>query len=308
MTDLVETADLNDALASNYLLCELQIRSWIGRSTDASATKEVIENKGASKDAGKFNKNLMASARGELDIVHKQAASLRHFFYNKTLPWATGADDAKKRGSRIIATAAAMDFLQEFKGFKLEYDNAVKALVAVWDLRVGQAMQNLGQMADVTEYPSAAEIPKKFAVTIDMNTLPAQSDFSRLNVPAPLATALGNRHKLIAAQQVQNAMNEMKDRMLGELERIHVQMSKHANGEKTRLYESLITNMQGLVQMARNMNLTANPQLTALADKIELQLLAHPVQVYKDDPGKAAVLASSARDLATEAAMDAIWT
>lgn len=307
MSNETELSEVNDALASNYLLCDLQIRSWAGRGTDKDATKEVIESKGATKDAGKFNKNLMASARQELDIVHKQAASLRHFFYARTLPWTTGGDGTTQRGDRIIASAVAMDFLQEFKGFKLEYDVAVKALVAVWDLRVGQAMQNLGQMADVTKYPSATEIPKKFAISLDMNPIPAQSAFERLNVPAALATALGRRHKAVAEQHVANAMNEMKDRMLTELERINTQMSKHANGEKTRLYESLITNMQGLVQMARNMNLTNNPHLTELAEKIELKLLAHPVQVYKDDPGKAAELASSARELATEAAMEAVW-
>jgi len=300
------TAELNDVLSSNYLLCDLTIRSWAGRSTDADATKEVIESKGASKDAGKFNKNLMASARGELDAVTKQAASLRHFFYSKTLPWTT-TSEGKKSGDRIIASAAAMDFLQEFKTFKIEYDAAVKALVLVWDERVAQAMSNLGLMADATEYPAAHEIPKKFAIQLDMCPIPAQSDFKRLNVPAALATALGNRHKATAAQQVQNAMNEMRDRMLAELERIYTQMNKHANGEKTRLYESLITNMQGLVQMAKSMNLTGNPRLTELAERIELQLLSHPVQVYKDDPGKAAVLAQSAKTLATEAAMEEIW-
>lgn len=306
MSTEIETSDLNDALTSNYLLCDLQIRSWAGRSTDRDATKEVIEAKGASKDAGKFNKNLMASAHEELGNVHKKASSLRHFFFRKTLPW-TASTEGRAAGDRIIATSSAMDFLQEFKTHKLEYDAAVKALVAVWDLRVGQAMQNLGMLADITEYPSAVEIPKKFAISLDMNPIPAQSDFKRLNVPAALAASLGNRHKIIAEAQVQNAMNEMRDRMLEELERINTQMTKHANGEKTRLYDSLITNMQGLVQMAKNMNLTGNPRLTELTERIELQLLAHPVQVYKDDPGKAAVLANSARELATEAAMAEIW-
>lgn len=307
MVDNTETANLNDVLSSNYMLCELQIRSWAGRATDKDATKEMIENKGASKDAGKFNKNLMASARDELDAIHRKGAALRQLFYSRTLPWTTGGSDTRQSGGRIIASSIAMDFLQEFKEYKIEYAAAVKTLVEVWDERVVLAIQSLGQLGDITEYPSAIEIPKKFAITLEINPIPAQSDFTRLNVPAALATALGNRHKAVASQQVANAMNEMKDRMLAELERIHTQMSKHANGEKTRLYDSLITNMQGLVQMARNMNLTNNPQLTELTEKIELQLLAHPVQVYKDDPSKAAVLASSARELATTAAMEDIW-
>jgi hypothetical protein len=293
-------------LSSNYLLCDLQIRSWSGKATDKDATEDVIRDKQASKDAGAFMKNLMASAGAELKTVHQQGASLRHFVYSRTLPWCTNGEGVK-RGARLLASSQAMDFLQEFKGFKKQYDDAVKALVAVWDLRVGQAMQNLGQLAKASDYPKAEDLPKMFAVTVELGTISAMSDFSRLNVPAALATALGHRHAAVAQQQVQNAMNEMRDRMLAELERINVQMSKHAAGEKTRLYESLITNMQGLVQMAKNMNLTNNPRLTELAEKIELRLLAHPVQVYKDDPTKAKVLADSARELATEAAMEEVW-
>jgi hypothetical protein len=266
----------------------------------------VIESKQATKDSGAFMKNLMASAGVELKAVHQQGASLRHFVYSKTLPWCSSGEGVK-RGARLLASSTAMDFLQEFKGYKQQYDDAVRALVAVWDLRVGQAMQNLGQLACAADYPNAIDLPKMFAVTIDMEPPHSMADFSRLNVPAALATALGNRHMSVAAQQVTNAMNEMRDRMLSELERIHTQMSKHANGEKTRLYESLITNMQGLVQMAKNMNLTNNPKLTELAEKIELKLLAHPVSVYKDDPKKAAVLADSARELATEAAMEDVF-
>lgn len=305
-TQETSNADLNDALASNYILCDLKVRSWSGKATDKDATREVIETKQAHKDSGAFMKNLMASAGEELKTVHQLGATLRHFVYARTLPWCTEGEGAQ-RGARLLASSQAMEFLQEFKTLKKQYDDAVKALVAVWDLRVGQAMQSLGQLANAEDYPTAADLPKKFAVTVEMKPMPAMADFTRLNVPAALATALGNRHAVVAQQQVTNAMNEMRDRMLEELERINVQMAKHAAGEKTRLYESLITNMQGLVQMAKNMNLTNNPRLTELAEKIELRLLAHPVQVYKDDPAKAKVLADSARELATEAAMAAVW-
>jgi len=305
-TQETSNADLNDALASNYLLCDLKIRSWSGKATDNNATREVIENKQAAKDSGAFMKNLMASAGEELKVVHQHAATLRHFVYSRTLPWCSNGEGTQ-RGARLLASSAAMDFLQEFKVYKQQYDDAVRALVAVWDTRVGEAMKNLGQLADASDYPSATDLPKKFAVSIDMEPPHAMTDFSRLNVPAALATALGNRHMAVASQQVTNAMNEMRDRMLTELERIHTQMAKHANGEKTRLYESLITNMQGLVQMARNMNLTNNPRLTELAEKIELKLLANPISVYKDDPTKAAVMADSARELAVEATLEEIW-
>lgn len=301
-----DATELNDALASNYMLCDLQIRSWSGKRMDKNASEELITSKNATKDSGAFQKNLLASAGDELKAVHQMAASLRHFVYQRTLPW-TSTSEGIKRGERLIASSVAMDFLTELKGPKREYDDAVVKLVAVWDLRVGQAMQNLGLLANSLDYPTAAEIPEMFSVRVDMRPIPTQGDFTRLNIPAQLAQGLAARHAQTAQVQVANAMGEMRDRMLTELERINTQMSKHANGEKTRLYESLITNMQGLVQMARNMNLTNNPKLAELADRIEMKLLQNPVEVYKQDPAKAAVMASHARELATDAAIEEFW-
>lgn len=299
--------ELNDALASNYLLCDLQIKSWSGKRTDQEASAELLTAKNAVKDGGSFIKNLLASAGEELKTVHQHGASLRHFVYSKTLPWSVSAEGIK-RGERLISSAMAMDFLQEFRGHKKEYDAAVLSLAAVWDLRVGQAMQSLGLLANAGDYPTATQIPEMFSVRVDMRPIPTVGDFTRLNVPAALAKALGDRHAAVAQVQVSNAMNEMRDRMLEELQRIHKQMEKHGKGEKTRLYDTLITNMQGLVQMARNMNLTNNPMLAELADRIEQKLLTRPVDAYREDRAAAAVVADSARELATEAAMSEVWS
>lgn len=303
---MTEQTDLKHTLQSNYILIDMQIRSWSGKRTDATASRELLEAKHSTKDGGVFVKNLLASADTELGVIHKQAAALRHFVYSKTLPWTSTASGAQ-RGERLIASAQAMEFLQEFKNKKVEHTAAVKGLVAVWEERVNQALANLGDLSDPMDYPTADRLPDLFNIHVDMRPIPTMADFERLNIPVALARGLGQLHQQAANASVRNAMDEMKDRMLTELERINIQMGKHGAGEKTRLYDSLITNMQGLVQMARNMNLTGNPKLAELADRIEMKLLAHPLEVYKNDPTKAVVMAEDARTLATEAATEDVW-
>jgi len=168
-------------------------------------------------------------------------------------------------------------------------------------------MRNLGALADSTDYPSAAQLPSMFSVSVDLKPIPAISDYKRLSVPAELQEALGERHQVAAQVQVQNAMNDLRDRFIEELTRIDRQMSKVANGEKTRLYDSLVTNMQLLVDMAGSMNLTGNPKLQELVARIEQKILAKPVQAYKDDPHSAAVLAADSRALAVDAAIEDVW-
>jgi molybdopterin converting factor small subunit len=284
----------------------MQLRSWSGKRTDREASTEMIQAKNAARDSGAFVKNLLASAGQELKEVHTMGNALRTFVYNNTLPWSTS--DGAKRGERVLGTVKALPFLADLNALKKEYDRAVLSLVAVWPQRVAEAMQNLGGLANSADYPDTSQLSAMFSVTVDLKPIPAVSDFSRLNVPAELAEALGARHQQLAQVQVENAMKDLRERFLEELNRIDKQMSKVEHGEKTRIYDSLITNMQVLTEMAKSMNLTGNAKLDELVAKIEARILARPVEAYKDDKILAGTLAADARALATEAMGDEIWS
>jgi hypothetical protein len=162
-------------------------------------------------------------------------------------------------------------------------------------------------LADATDYPSADELPDLFSVTVDVRPMPAVGEFERLNVPAQLQQALDSRMAAQAEKQMQNAMNDLRDRLLQELERIATQLGRVGNGEKTKLYETLITNCKSLVDLARSMNLSGSQKLIELADKIESKLLSHPIEVYRNDVTRAKAVAQEAQVLITEAQSTDVW-
>lgn len=299
--------ELNDALASNYLLVDLRIRSWAGKTTDRNASSEVLANKQAVSDGGAFVKNLLAGAKQELKEVHTLGNAMRSFVYARTLAWSSSSDDGARRGERLLPSSKAMDFLTDLNDLKKEYDRAVLDLQKVWGVRVAEAMRNLGALADADDYPTEDKLPSMFSVGVDIRPVPSIADFDRLNVPAHLATALGQRSADQAQVQVANALKEMQERFVDELGRIVGQMEKHGKGEKTRMYGSLITNMQGLVDMARGMNLNNSPKLADLVDKIEQKLLRHPIEVYRDNPLRAKDLAEEARQIVAEIELPDVW-
>lgn len=301
-----DVQQLNDALAANYILVSMSLRSWSGKRKDTLASSELITSKAAAPDSGAFVKNLLASANTELKKVHQMGNALRQFVYAKTLPWFAGAEGIQ-RGERLLASTASMDFLRDLKGIKVEYDQAVAELVVAWPTRVAQAMTNLGQLANLSDYPDAADLPEMFSMTVDLRPVPSVHDFNRLNVPSQLATALGNRHMDQAKIQVENAMKELRDRIVVELDRISTQLGKHARGEKTRLYDSLVTNMQSIVGLARSMNVMQNPKLEELTQKIENQLLSNKVDQFRSSVSLSETVAKQASELAVEAAMEELW-
>lgn len=301
-----DTNQLNDLLAANYLLVDIEVRSWSATTTDRDATAEVITNHQASKDSGEFKKHLMAGADAELKAVNTRAQSIRSFVYANTLPW-SGNVTGSKRGPRLLCATKSIDFLRELNSVKQEYDTAVAALAGVFDQRKLQAMANLNTLAKVADYPDAAQIKDLFGVSVDLLPVPSQSDFGRINVPAALASALGERHAAAAQTHVEVAMNELKARLLKCVSTMATQLTKAGAGEKTRLHDSMATNLQNMVDLTRSMNVTGNPEINALADRIEQELLAQPVEVYRNDKTKAAEVAVKANNIAQAAAVEDIW-
>lgn len=297
-----DNTNLNDALAANYMLVRISFRAWGGERINHKITDEVVSAKHATSDAGKFRMKLLASADAELKAVKAQIVALRSFVYSRTLPW-TLNDEGSKKGARLIATADAMQFLADTRDMKRHYDEAVLALQTVWDERVEQAILNLGEMGqtvDRTIYPSATEIPSLFNVEIELHPMPTVTDFQRLTIPAQLAEALGERLANQTKSQVNNAMTDLRDRLIEEVERMSVQLGKAGAGEKTKLYESMLTNTQALCALARSMNLTGSERFNELVDKIERDLLRYPIDILREDKATAAMVSAQAKQVLGE--------
>lgn len=303
---MTDATDLNEALSANYLLVDLEIRSWSAKRTDKDATNEVINSHQAAGNAGKFIKYLFAGADAELTAVNKLAQAIRDFVYSNTLPW-SGNVEGVKRGPRLLPATKSIEFLRELNQIKQEYDNAVAALAAVWDARKQQALSSLGTLAKTDDYPDASAVVGLFGVTVGLLPVPSQADFSRVNVPAALAEALGQRHAAAAQVHVEVALGELKERLLECIKRMSTQLGKAGAGEKTRLYDSLVTNLQALVALTRSMNVTGRPEINELADRIERELLSNPVEVYRNSAEKAKEVAAVANDIAIAAAVEDIW-
>ncbi len=303
---MANVQQLNDALAANYMLVDLQLRSWIGKKTDKLASSVVTATKGAIPGASRVVKNLLAGADAELQLVQQIASSIRTFVYAKTLPW-SGSDDGNRRGPRLIAATRSFEFLKELAVIKRDYDAAVAKLQTVWGQRIQEARHNLGGLEAGDDYPTPEQIPDRFSVMVDLRPVPSMADFSRVSVPPELAAALGQRHAEVAEQQVTVALDDLKRRLLERLQVMSAQLNKAGKGEKTRLYDSLVTNLQEVVELARTMNVRNNPELTALADKIEQQLLQRPVDAYRVSTHEAAEVGALAAQLAVDAALEDIW-
>jgi hypothetical protein len=296
---MTDTSQLNDALAANYMLVDLDLKSWAGNKTDREASSELIASKGATKDSGRFVKYLFASADTELQTVRRCGNAIRAYVNQHSVPF--------QGDYRLLPATKAIEFLTALNGLKQDYDAAVLALESVWDQRVQQAIHSLGGLADMADYPCASEVTKLFGMKFDLRPVPSEADFSRINLPAEVISALGQRHHTMLESQMAGVHANLKGELLKLIQRMATVLGKAGAGEKTRVCETLTTNLQAQVELLRTMNAAGKPEITALADKIEQQLLAIPVEAFRNSQSESLRVAAAAKDLAVEAAMDSVW-
>lgn len=302
-----EKQNLGDLLSSNYLLASLNVRIWSGKKTDKNATRELLVDKGAISNAASVVKSLLAGNDSKLKETAAAFTRIRGFFYENSSPWTTSSVGAMK-GDRLISTATSITFLGDFARLKIEADTALTEFLGEYDAAVANAALSLGALYDPSQYPTKQQVAGLFSANMDLRPVPESADFDRLtNVPADLATGLKDLYERSVEKQMDNALSDVQKRLLTELERMDVQLSKVAKGEKTRLFKSMVGNLKHLTGMARSLNFTNNTEIEAIADIIEGHLLQYEVDAYKDNAALASASAATARQVMEKASDPDIW-
>ncbi len=302
-----ENQNLGDLLSSNYLLASLNVRIWSGKKTDKAATRELLSSKGAVANAASVVKSLLAGNDAKLKETAAAYTRIRSFFYEHSSPWTTSSIGAMK-GDRLISTVESITFLGEFARLKNDADTILNIFLGEYDAAVQNASNSLGALYDPAQYPTKQQVATLFGAHMDLRPVPESADFDRLtNVPADLANGLKDLYERNMEQQMNNALSDVQRRLLTELERMDTQLSKVANGEKTRLFKSMTGNLKHLIGMARSLNFVDNKEIEGIADTIEEHLLQYEVEMYKDNASLAKANAGIAKGIIKRASDDDIW-
>ena len=290
--------NLSSALSATYLRANIRIGSWSGQIADKEAAAELNASKHAIADASRVVKNLMAGADAELKAVKSAQTAVRSYFYSATLPL---SDDEVQRGDRLLAASRSLDILRDIKHLQNTYEAKLNAFISVYDQRRQEAINNLADFADPTLYPTAQDVRDKFYVKLNIDTFGATEDFSRLrSIPVELAEFLAQRKGSEVEQRVQGAIGDLQSRVLAEVERMAGVLTKAGKGEKTKMYASLTTNMEQVVQLLEDAAPLTNGNTKALADRIRADLLQHEVDAYKGNETLSADVGAKAQQIADD--------
>ncbi|WP_315705044.1 MULTISPECIES: hypothetical protein [unclassified Bradyrhizobium] len=267
-------------LSQKAVLASLNITGWTTRRLDKSVTKEVNNRHGASDDAGRYNKLLIAKTATEpLTTIASRA---RQEFYELSQPWLD-------TGARVLPSALYIDFSTKMRKHKADYDAAAEQFVRAYPDHVMEARKRLNGMFNPADYPSQSEVRKLFDLDVKIFPCPDAADF-RVDIADEHAEDIRADIEARMRDALEAAMREPVERIVETVghmaERLKAYKPAARKGERTEglFRDSLVENVRSLAAVLPAFNLTNDPRLAAISERISRELCVVEPQKLRDDP------------------------
>jgi hypothetical protein len=219
-------------------------------------TREVLLSHNAQNSAGAFVKNILPEE--SIKPIQAEAASLRTWFYQQTLPW---GDDAV----RLLPVAQWDKFTDEMRARIATLNSLFDGFCNQYEQHRDKAIQQLGSLADPNDYPPLGVVREKFYVKVAYHPMPDSRDFRLDDMPEEAMAEIRATTDLRVAEATNEARNDLYRRLADRLQRIITRMtevSKKPDG--SRIHASLIGNLRELCELIPSLNVTKDEELEQL--------------------------------------------
>lgn len=276
----------NAIATTKAMLVSLNISVWTARKFDRKVTQDTNEGAHAHAAAGRYNKHLLAGAEAHKRI-EKIAAKARVAHYAQTLPWSD-------EGWRLLPTANYMAYQDKMREFKQEFDAALAEFLREYPVICRDAAALLGDMYNPDDYPDVDQIRGKFRWGIEVSPVPTGNDL-RVEIGEDQVDKLRASIEDRVQRATKAAVTDAWERLHGVVSKMHERLS-----DPDKIFRnSLIGNVQELVDLLTRLNVTGDENLEAFRKRVESELAdLEPDELRKDTDYRADV-AKQANDIMT---------
>lgn len=257
-------------LAESAMLVSLRI-SQLGLSTKSQAITDAahVAYNITDKRAGYYRKFKVD--KSDVKEISKVANLARTYHRNMTVPW--GHDNY-----RLIPATLVQKYTRKIKSLKLEFESNVKDLKVKWPSILQASQNRLGPAFNQNEYPNATDVERFYDFEIHFKPIP-QDDHFILKVEKDTLDEI--KHNLIVEQEknLQKISNNVWNRLYELVQR----MAERLNDKDPIIYNTLVSNLEELVDILPDLNITNDPKLTEMGTEIKQKLIIFtPGQLRKD--------------------------
>lgn len=205
-------------------------------------------------------------------------------------------------GARVLPAALLLEYQPKMDDFKQRIDMMDRQILATYDQIVADdvayrnmALMSQGKPATVTadDYPTRDQLANQLYVQWYIEPIPTAGDF-RYEVDQSIKDRLNERLRALEAQGDLDLLTRMLEPMKRFVEKLSVPIG--TDGGIFR--DSLITNLNELVQHLPKLNITGNPEVQTMIDGIES--IIKPYVFNPDALREQPIARQSARDKMAE--------
>ena len=287
MTDLIETPTVSvPSISSSAMLVELSISVWTGRKKDKQAQAEVEQAHGTAKNVTNVTKKLMGD-HPLLTQIQKFAAGVRtNIHYHLTMPWAD-------TGPRLLTTPCYFDYHKRMTGAQQEFEVMVAEFVDGYEFDLVQAQmreQALGSLFNANDYPSAAELRRKFGFHINYMPVPEQGDF-RLDIANEAVAELKAQYTSFYERKLVEAQNDIFRRLYDVMSRMSERLADPEAGFEgsvtkkghKKFGDSLVENIIEMVDVMSRCNVTGDEVMSRMERQLKAALTGITPDALRED-------------------------
>jgi hypothetical protein len=276
-------------IRNQAMLTSLSIGLFNPKKTDRNVTREVLISKNASHNAGAFVKNILPEE--SIKPIQSEAAALRTWFYQNTLPW---GDDAV----RLLPVAQWDKFTEDLRARLASLNSMFDNFCNSYEQHRDKALLQLGALANPADYPPLSEIRSKFYIRVAYHPMPDSRDFRLDDMPEEAIAQIRAETDLRVADAINEARNDLYHRLADRLQHIIARMAEaNKKREGTRLHASLISNLRELCELIPSLNVTKDEELEALRVRAMQEIGVYDIDEVRDNPDVRAELKSKAEDI-----------
>lgn len=265
------------SIASSAVLIDLSISTWTGRKLDKRASHEVTAANNAARGVAAVHKRLLGDC-AELDAVQKFAANARNAHYAMTMPWSD-------LGMRLCPTKKYIDsngYERTMTELQTEFFRLTEAFLNAYDWEIQNAQLKLGALFSSDDYPSRDSLAAKFKFRFVAIPLPDAGDW-RLDIGNEAATAMREQYEKFYGDQLREAMADVWKRAHEALTKMSERLDYADDTTKKVFRDTLVTNVQEIVDLLDTMNITADPAMTEAHKRLDAAMQGITPEALRED-------------------------
>ena len=255
-------------LADACALCYVQVSVWSARKLDKKQTQKSLAAANATNDGGRFNKHLLANADALLKEVNRKGGQIRDYVASHTVPW----DDA---GNRLITNLQMLTTVGDLANLQREFNEAVDAFVAEYPVLRAQAIANLGDMGDDSDYPQPDVVRSKFSVKVSYSPLPVGFGDVRQGMTTQQAAAWQNHFESNVKAQVNGALQHAWTRLRESLERYsdRLQPREGDDADKMKIFkDTMVEGLRETLTLLNGLNVFGDENLSQICAEVSSRI------------------------------------